>query len=290
MTQKADQIGAAPWDWRLVSEAALSSVTAVARATELRARVRMEVAKALLNDRLHLAFQPVVALRPTPWRAFVEGLVRLGGPGETPVPAGTFMPILEDTALGEAVDCAVLKSGLETLTAHPALRLSINVGGRTLDSGAWFETLSAVHHADPSVTERLIVEVTERSALCDVDRAGRFIEAVRALGPALALDDFGAGATAFRHLRQLRFDIVKIDGAFMLGLAGSADNQTFFRSLVAIARQFDMMTVAEFAEVAEDIACASELGIDLFQGRRFGMPVSFNPMGETPDTEDFATA
>ena len=71
---------------------------------------------------------------------------------------------------------------------------------------------------------------------------------VRATGCAFALDDFGAGATGFKYFRDFRFDMVKIDGSFVDGVARARDAQVLIECLAAVARHFEMLTVAERVE------------------------------------------
>ena len=241
-------------------------------AIEERARLRLYVAKALLEDRVFLAFQPVVRTRPAFQIAFRESLVRIEAPDGTTVPAGVFMPLLEETALGEALDCAVLRLCIDALRRFPTLRLSINVGARAVTSAEWWDRLIRAKAEDSLLIYRLIVEVTERTALDDIDRASIFAERLHKLGATVALDDFGAGATAIRHLSDLRFDILKIDGSFLPGLSRSPDNRAMVRAMVRLAQHFEMLTVAEYAENPADIEIAERLGVDLFQGYRYGRP------------------
>jgi len=89
-------------------------------------------------------------------------------------------------------------------------------------------------------------------------------------GVSFALDDFGAGYSSFKYLRDFYFDIVKIDGSFVRGIANNADNQVLTQALVTVAKQFDMFTVAEFVETQEDATYLQSLGIDCMQGYLFG--------------------
>ena len=98
----------------------------------------------------------------------------------------------------------------------------------------------------------LIVEVTETSALIDIEESARFLQTIRELGCRVAVDDFGAGYTSFRHLKALTLDIVKIDGSFVKNLAGNVDNQLFIRNLLGLADTYGMETVAECVETQED--------------------------------------
>jgi EAL domain-containing protein (putative c-di-GMP-specific phosphodiesterase class I) len=102
---------------------------------------------------------------------------------------------------------------------------------------------------------------------------------VRATGCAFALDDFGAGATGFRYFRDFRFDIVKIDGAFVQGVATARDAQVLVECLTAVARHFEMLTVAERVETEADAAWLTALGVDCLQGYLYGRP---SPVAEHP--------
>jgi EAL domain-containing protein (putative c-di-GMP-specific phosphodiesterase class I) len=102
------------------------------------------------------------------------------------------------------------------------------------------------------------------------DLVSVFMTELQALGISFALDDFGAGYTAFRYFKDFYFDMVKIDGAFIRGIASTPDNQVLTKALVSIARHFDMYTVAEFVETQEDADYLVSIGIDCLQGHYFG--------------------
>jgi EAL domain-containing protein (putative c-di-GMP-specific phosphodiesterase class I) len=87
-----------------------------------------------------------------------------------------------------------------------------------------------------------------------------------------ALDDFGAGHTAFHHFKQFYFDVLKIDGQFIRNIAHDPDNQVITQALVTIGKQFDMFTVAECVETPAEAAWLQALGVDCLQGYHFGAP------------------
>jgi EAL domain-containing protein (putative c-di-GMP-specific phosphodiesterase class I) len=97
------------------------------------------------------------------------------------------------------------------------------------------------------------------------------------LGVSFALDDFGAGYTAFRFLKDFYFDIVKIDGQFIRNIHADPDNQVLTKALVSIAEQFEMFTVAECVEDAKDVHFLESIGIDCMQGYYFGAPTITPP-------------
>ena len=96
-------------------------------------------------------------------------------------------------------------------------------------------------------------------------------------GIAFALDDFGAGYTAFRYFKDFYFDIVKIDGHFVQDIHRDADNQVLTEALISIARHFDMFTVAEYVEDPRDAEFLARIGIDCMQGYLFGAPSTVPP-------------
>jgi EAL domain-containing protein (putative c-di-GMP-specific phosphodiesterase class I) len=100
-----------------------------------------------------------------------------------------------------------------------------------------------------------------------------FMTGLQRRGISFALDDFGAGQTSFRYFRDFSFDMVKIDRQFIANVHRDRDNQALVQALILIARQFDMFTVAEGVERAEDAAWLQAQGVDCLQGYLFGMPV-----------------
>jgi EAL domain-containing protein (putative c-di-GMP-specific phosphodiesterase class I) len=95
----------------------------------------------------------------------------------------------------------------------------------------------------------------------------------------LALDDFGAGHTAFRHLRDWRFDIIKVAGCFARGVDRCGDNQVLFRTLAGLARHFDALVVAEGVETAAEAAWLHAAGLDALQGYHVARPTLDLPSG-----------
>lgn len=235
------------------------------------------VRNAVRHGEVMLAYQPVVQGADTGRTAFYEGLIRVLDETGRVIPAGDFMNAVETTELGRQLDCAALRMGLEALAATPGLRLSINMSARSIGYTPWLDTLRRGLAECPTVAERLILEITESSAMIMPELVSRFMRDLQRRGISFALDDFGAGYTAFRYLRDFYFDIVKIDGGFSKGIAGSPDNQVLMRSLIDIAGHFDMFTVAEAVESAEDAAFLTGLGIDCLQGYYFAAPTIHPP-------------
>jgi PAS domain S-box-containing protein len=146
--------------------------------------------------------------------------------------------------------------------------------------------LSAVSIGDEEFTSRLeqwidraevnpanlVFEITETAALEQLDVAVDFAERLNSLGCRFALDDFGTGFGSLTHLRLLPIHYLKIDTSFVRDAASSREDQAMVRGIVAIARELDVLTVAEGIEDARTLELVGELGVDYAQGFHIGRP------------------
>lgn len=215
-------------------------------ANDLRRQETVDMVREALDDRRALlAYQPIVQARMTNRIAYYEGFIRILDRNGRVLPARDFMDAVERTESGRRIDCLALELSLLALAREPGLRLAVNMSARSIGYPAWLATLERGLRNDPTIAERLILEITESSAMIMPDLVTVFMTDMQSRGICFALDDFGAGYTAFRYLKEFYFDIVKIDGQFIRGIADNPDNQVLTQALVTIARQFDMFTVAE---------------------------------------------
>lgn len=240
-------------------------------------RIRDKLRAALIEGRITLAAQDIIVPGQTARVAFRECLVRMIDVDGAVVPAGEFMPAIVGDPLEVEIDRRVLALALGHLVRNPVGRLSVNVSVNTLADEPWHEILETAASANPSAVERLIVEVTESTAMSDPKAVARAFARIRTQRAALALDDFGAGATSFRHLRDFRFDIVKIDGECSRGAADDRDKRVFIRALLDIAAHFEMFSVAEFIDDARDARALAWLGVDAMQGYLYSRPELLDP-------------
>ena len=232
------------------------------------ARIAGRVTSALRDGRVHLAWQPVVDAG-THAVVFHEALIRMETDGGT-WEAGRFIETAVRLNLVRRVDHYALDAAAEVLRDHADARFSINLSNDTASDPAWLHKLSAILEPRPDLAERLIVEVTESHAAHSLAGSRHFIGALHDLGARVALDDFGAGFTAFRHLKDLPFDIIKIDGQFCADLVASRENGEFIRSLVRLAKLFEAKTVVEWVEDYASAETLYEWGVDYLQGFFFG--------------------
>jgi EAL domain-containing protein (putative c-di-GMP-specific phosphodiesterase class I) len=116
------------------------------------------------------------------------------------------------------------------------------------------------------------VEITETAALSDLEESARFVDTLRHAGCRVALDDFGAGHTSWRHLEILSVDTVKIDGSIVRDLAHSHERRVLLRDLLGAISGLGCTTVAEGVENAADEAVARAEGFGYLQGYHLGPP------------------
>ena len=235
------------------------------------------VERAIQNRDVLLAFQPVMQSRGKGKVAFYEGLIRVLDATGRVIPAREFIDVVETQELGRRIDVLALEKGLFELQKVPDLRLSINMSARSIGYPAWRKTLEAALASNSSIAERLILEITESSAMMVPDLVTVFMAELHRKGISFALDDFGAGFTSFRYLRDFYFDILKIDGQFIRDVATDTDNQVLAQALISIGQQLDMYTVAEAVENQSDADFLTARGIDCLQGYYYGAPTTSPP-------------
>jgi EAL domain-containing protein (putative c-di-GMP-specific phosphodiesterase class I) len=119
---------------------------------------------------------------------------------------------------------------------------------------------------------RLVFEVTETTAIEQIESAKQFAYGLHNLGCKLAIDDFGSGFATFYYLKHLEFDYLKIDGEFIKNLPTSPTDQLVVRSLVDIAKGLGKQTIAEFVEDEATVEMLRDFGVDWGQGYHLGKP------------------
>lgn len=230
------------------------------------------VRAALGNGRARLAYMPIVLAGAQSRVAFYEGLIRVMDDGGRVIPAAQFMPVIEEMDLGREIDIVTLELAMKILRSTAHLRLSVNVSARSIGDGAWRRTLDAALQSGGNLGERLIFEISEQSAMLLPEIVTRFMAEMQPLGVGFALDGFGAGLISFKHLKDFFFDLVKIDKGFTRNIAGNPDSQVIAEALITIAKQFEMLTVADGVETRDDAAFLEGIGVECLEGYLFGTP------------------
>lgn len=240
-------------------------------------RASDEIISALNEQRVLLAYEPVVdTARRT--LAFHECLMRIRRPDGSIATAQNIIPLAEHLGFVRLIDHRILHLVIAELAANPQFRASLNASPISAVDPDWWATLTTQLKLHPTVAERLIIEITETSAIQDIDDTRGFVARVKDLGCRIAIDDFGAGYTSFRNLRKLGVDIVKIDGAFVENMTRSEDDSAFVHTLIDLARRLKLSTVAERVPDEATAKALGDAGCDYLQGKLIGLAQLERPL------------
>ena len=229
--------------------------------------------KALLDRRFHLEYQPIFSLADGALHHY-EALMRpdrgILGPKSGP---GEFVNLAEMVGLTEELDLAVLG---EAIRATPLLgagqRIAVNISGLSMQSETFRTCLLAALDSAPAASRRLMVELTESAEIEQEAAARDTMLALRERGIPICLDDFGAGAAAFRYLKSFPVDFVKVDGSFVQAAVKHERDRSFVAAMVDLSLAVGAQVIAEFIETEQHARVMKELGVRFGQGWHLGRP------------------
>lgn len=219
-------------------------------------------------DHFRLFYQPIVRIEDRCLHHH-EALLRLDqATAELAGDTDLFTKRIEAVGLSEALDLAVCGKALSVLNACPTAVIAVNVSGRSMQSEPFrMSLLGQLSHA-----QRLIVEITETAEITDIKMAARSIHLLRDQGVRVCLDDFGSGYAAFRYLRELPIDFLKIDGSYVSAAMTDARERDFVAAMCSLARSAGAEVIAEQIETEEQAALMVSLGATYGQGWLLGRP------------------
>jgi EAL domain-containing protein (putative c-di-GMP-specific phosphodiesterase class I) len=240
-----------------------------------------EAVEAILATRaLRPVFQPIFSMttgRPVGY----EGLVRPTDGAAFTNPAAMF-------AAAEVADRIVELdfASLETVAAgigplEPDVYISVNLSPRTIESQAFRPgELKAIFGRHGIPLDRVVLELTEREEVQDLDQLRRNLEACRRAGMRIAADDVGAGNAGLRLLSEMRFDIVKIDLSLVQGGALQDPSHAVLGAIRELADRWSASVVAEGVETADQLALVRSMGMASGQGYLLGRPATTRTAGD----------
>ena len=243
---------------------------------DVQRRRRLEIAgdlrRALAIDALAMFYQPVYSAGDGEIVS-AEALIRWPRGDELkPVSPAEFIPIAEETGLIDELGVWTLRRACLDGAAWPDLRVSVNVSPAQFNNPGFAEAVAVVLKETGFPASRLELEITETYLITHPEQARRAIDAVRALGIAVVLDDFGVGYSSIGYLRSFAFDKVKLDRSLIAGIDRDPHAQRLVQATVALADALGLMVTAEGVETEEEAAILRITGCDAFQGFLFGRP------------------
>jgi diguanylate cyclase (GGDEF)-like protein/PAS domain S-box-containing protein len=192
---------------------------------------------------------------------------------------GQFIPMAEKSGQIIEIDKWVVREAVRMLAESESIpAIAVNISGRSFDEPTLPQYIAEQLKNAAVSPRRLLVELTETSAVSDLHDAQRFIEALRQTGCVVCLDDFGTGFSSFAYLKHLQADAVKIDGLFIRNLPRDYDNQLFVKAIVSVAKGLHKSTIAECVEDEETLDMLRSFGVDSVQGYHFEKPQDGYPI------------
>lgn len=236
---------------------------------------RQTLENAIAHDKFILLFQPIVYLE-TNVVSHYECLIRLQlDDGQTVMPE-EFILHAEELGLIGKIDRLVLKKAVQKLIElkrhDKDYKLTMNLSGRLLNETTLFDDIARLLDVPEVEPEKIIFEISETDVVSNFAAAESLIMQIKALGCAIALDDFGVGFSSFYYLKHFPVDYVKIDGSFIRKINKTEEDKVFVKALSGVAHAFGKKTVAKFVENEQILEVLKELKIDYAQGDCMGKP------------------
>lgn len=251
--------------------------TAMQDAVDTHHQLEVDLMGALERGEFFLVYQPVIELS-TGVMTGVEALLRWRHPEKGVVNPSEFVPALESSRLivevGRRVLLAACLQGAAWQRLGHRLTVSVNVSGVQLVGWQIDDDVQdalASSGFDPAM---LILEVTETSAMEDVQATIECFHLLKGLGVRLAIDDFGTGYSSMTYLQELPIDVLKIDQSFVSGMGDSPESQAIIHTLVQLGKVLDLTIVAEGIETKEQLLRLQAEDVDSGQGYLFARPLS----------------
>lgn len=249
-------------------------------------RLILDLREAPRMDQLVLHYQPLIDLKD---RSIVgaEALLRWQHPTRGLLGPFAFMDLAETSGaiveVGQWVlrqACRDAKGWVGRCPDRRSVGISINVSRRQLTSPSLVDDVwAAITDADLD-PELVTLEITETALMSDTDGFVRVLESLKALGVSIAMDDFGIGYSSLSQLRGLPIDVLKVDRAFVSGIAHEDDEWALASAILKLAGSLGKKTLGEGIETASQLAHLRSMGCPLGQGFLFAKPMPLHEFEE----------
>ena len=235
-----------------------------------RAMFESDLWAAVREDQIAPHFQPLVSLQDGRVRGY-EILARWTHATRGPIPPDQFIPAAEASgAICDLTFNLLRRACREAATMDEALHLSLNVSPVQLDEPEFAQKLLKILEDAAFDPSRLEIELTEAALVTDLAAARDVVDVLQKKGVRVALDNFGTGHASLTQLRQLPFDMLKIDRSFVRAMSTDKEAAIMVRTIISMAKSLSLTVVAEGVETAEQARALAGLGCDMAQGYYFG--------------------
>jgi EAL domain-containing protein (putative c-di-GMP-specific phosphodiesterase class I) len=245
-----------------------------------------DLQRALDRDEFALRYQPVILLESGRLSG-VEALVRWQHPQRGLLSPAEFIPLAEESGaimgLGKWVLSQACRQAVDWRARYPGgddWTMSVNVSVKQLQSAAFVAEVAQVLRESGIDPRLLILEVTESVMMHDAAAMLARLRELKDLGVRLAIDDFGTGYSAMSYLRQLPFDLLKIDKTFIDNIASVDHQKELTKAIIELGKTLGLELVAEGIEDGEQLSRLQSMRCELGQGFYFAEPMDSTSVEE----------
>jgi diguanylate cyclase (GGDEF)-like protein len=244
-------------------------------------KLEAELRRAIAEDKLHLAFQPLVKLSDFSLAGF-EALARWDHPELGPISPTDFIPLAEATGLilplgrwAMLAACTQMSNWQKSFgPSAENLMIGVNLSAVQLARDNMVDVVQNALTVTQLNPRNLKIELTESALVDDPDRTQTVLRDLKKLDIAIALDDFGTGYSSLSYLQRFPIDILKIDRSFVSQMMSSADNQKIVGAIMSLGKSLGMEVVAEGIEKSAEAEHLRKSGCEYGQGYVFSRPLS----------------
>jgi len=239
-----------------------------------------ELRGALTDGDFSLVYQPLISLEDNRVLNF-EALIRWNHPERGNISPAVFIPLAEANGLIVEIGRWVLQQALNQLSIwkntfkeFEDIGVSVNLSARQLENEKELNGLIDIIRKSNTKPTDLILELTESTMVTDAGRIHTELNTLRDLGIKIAIDDFGTGVSGLSHLRELPFDSVKIDKAFIDKIGVSQEGTLLVQQIIELSKAMGAYIVAEGIEEPEQVDILTAMGCDVGQGFYLARPMN----------------
>lgn len=241
-------------------------------------QIEQDLKEAVKNEDFIVYYQPQISLKRGNICA-VEALARWKDKNGEIINPNVFIPIAEDSGFIKDIEKIILKKAI--LEAEPflkghGLKLALNLSIKQFLERDYLDLLAKYGKSK----DFLEIEITESTAIMDLDESIKLLRDYKKLGVSVAIDDFGVGYSSLGHIKNLPIDKIKIDKSFVDNIVNSKGDKALVKAVMLIAETLNLQVIAEGVEYEEQFETLKDLGVELYQGYYFDEPLPLDKLIE----------
>ena len=239
------------------------------------------IVRALEEHRIIPYFQPII--NTVSGEAIIHELLMRIQVGEQVVAANEFIEEAEAMGLAHKMDYQLIEKAFAQVKEQGYLgMLFVNLSPKALIVGEFMNRIHKLAINYAIAPSRIVFEITERETVSNLTLLEKFVLDLKSRGFSFAIDDFGSGYSSFHYIKRFPVDYIKIEGEFIRNVLTDSEYRAFTKSIVTLAKELQIKTIAEYVEDESILDEVRQFGIDYAQGYHVGRPGPLLIVGKNP--------